>query len=103
MSPGVLGLVLERIFARMSPRKREVLALYELEGLSGPEIAERVGCPLPTVWTRLHHARRDFQKLSRKLGYAEDEVMACPFFRAGRRALRRHCRARAGCPRRIRG
>jgi len=65
----------ERIFARLSPKKREVLALYELEGLSGPEIALRLGCPLPTVWTRLHHARRDFHKLCGKLGYTDIEEL----------------------------
>ena len=36
--------------------------LYELEGLSGEEIAQLVGCPLKTVWTRLFHARAEFQK-----------------------------------------
>lgn len=44
----------------LSPKKREVFVLFELEGLSGPEIAAAVGCPLKTVWTRLFHARRDF-------------------------------------------
>ena len=53
------------ILARMSPKKREVLALFEFEGLSGEAIAERVGCPLDTVWTRLFHARREFARLAR--------------------------------------
>lgn len=60
------------IVARLAPKKREVFALYELEGLSGEEIAERVGCPLATVWTRLHHARRDFERIARKRGLAEE-------------------------------
>ena len=59
------------VVARLSPKKREVFALYELEGLSGEEIAERVGCPLATVWTRLHHARRDFESIARKRGLSE--------------------------------
>ncbi len=58
------------IVARLAPKKREVFALFELEGLSGEEIAERVGCPLATVWTRLHHARRDFERIARKRGLA---------------------------------
>lgn len=58
------------VVTRLSPKKREVFALYELEGLSGEEIAERVGCPLATVWTRLHHARRDFERIAQKRGLA---------------------------------
>ncbi len=56
------------VLARMAPKKREVFALFELEGLSGEEIAERVGCPVDTVWTRLFHARKEFEKIARKRG-----------------------------------
>ena len=56
------------VLERMAPRKREVFALFELEGLSGEEIAERVGCGVATVWTRLFHARRDFERIARKRG-----------------------------------
>jgi len=59
------------ILARLRPRQREVFALYELEGLSGEEIAARVGCPVNTVWTRLHHARRAFLKIGRQRGWIE--------------------------------
>lgn len=41
-------------------KKRTVFILFELQGMSGQEIAEAVGCPLKTVWTRLFHARREF-------------------------------------------
>lgn len=64
----------ERVLERMSPKKREVFALFELEGLSGEEIAERVGIPVGTVWTRLHHARREFVKIGRRLGCLETEA-----------------------------
>ncbi|HUB05985.1 MAG TPA: RNA polymerase sigma factor [Myxococcales bacterium] len=57
------------ILARMRPKQREVFALFELEGLSGDEIAARVGCPVNTVWTRLHHARQAFVTIGRKRGY----------------------------------
>ncbi|MBS1148776.1 MAG: polymerase sigma factor RpoE [Myxococcaceae bacterium] len=56
------------VLAKMAPKKREVFALYELEGLSGEEIAERVGCKVDTVWTRLHYARADFERLARQRG-----------------------------------
>ncbi len=59
------------VLAAMAPKKREVFALYELEGLSGAEVAERVGCNARTVRTRLFHARRDFARLARRRGYLE--------------------------------
>jgi RNA polymerase sigma-70 factor (ECF subfamily) len=61
----------ERVLERMAPKKREVFALFELEGLSGDEIAERLGCPTNTVWTRLHHARKEFIEIARRLGCLE--------------------------------
>lgn len=55
----------KRVYAaldRLSEKKRAVFILFELEGLSGEEIARAVGCPLKTVWTRLFHARREFEQ-----------------------------------------
>jgi RNA polymerase sigma-70 factor (ECF subfamily) len=57
----------ERVLERMNPKKREVFALFELEGLSGDEIAERIGCPVNTVWTRLYHARKQFLEIAKRL------------------------------------
>ena len=62
----------DRVLARMSPKKREVFALYELESLSGEEIAERVGCKVDTVWTRLHYARKEFAQIAEKLGVLQE-------------------------------
>lgn len=52
--------LLERILARMSDKRRAVFVLFEIEGYSGEEIAALMDIPIGTVWTRLHHARRDF-------------------------------------------
>jgi RNA polymerase sigma-70 factor (ECF subfamily) len=38
--------------------KRAVLVLYEIEGLSMKEVAEVIGCPLQTAYSRLHAARK---------------------------------------------
>lgn len=57
-----------QVLERMAFKKREVFALYELEGLSGEEIAERLDCKVDTVWTRLHYARKDFERIARKRG-----------------------------------
>jgi RNA polymerase sigma-70 factor (ECF subfamily) len=59
------------ILERLSPQKRAVLVLYEVEQLSGEEIAEIVGCPLKTVWSRLFYARRDFTAALQRRGMLE--------------------------------
>lgn len=58
----------QRVLERMAPKKREVLVLFELEALPAREIAQRLGCPEATVFTRLHHARREFKDLARRFG-----------------------------------
>jgi RNA polymerase sigma-70 factor (ECF subfamily) len=49
---------------QLGEKKRTVFILHELEGLSGEAIAQIVGCPLKTVWTRLFHARRELGRLA---------------------------------------
>ncbi|MBS2014817.1 MAG: RNA polymerase sigma factor [Deltaproteobacteria bacterium] len=48
-----------RALDALSPKKREVLVLVTIEGLSGEEAAKLLGIPVATVWTRLHHARNE--------------------------------------------
>jgi RNA polymerase sigma-70 factor (ECF subfamily) len=50
----------------LSFKHREVFSLYELEELDGNQIADLLGIPIGTVWTRLHHARRQFQDVMRR-------------------------------------
>ncbi|HVU52387.1 MAG TPA: sigma-70 family RNA polymerase sigma factor [Polyangia bacterium] len=54
--------------AELSDAHREVFVLYELQGLTGEQIAEIVGCPLPTVWSRLHYARLEFRRAVEETG-----------------------------------
>jgi RNA polymerase sigma-70 factor (ECF subfamily) len=49
-----------RLVGKMSERLRETFLLYEIEGYSGEEIAGLQNIPVNTVWTRLHHARKEF-------------------------------------------
>lgn len=56
-----------RALDRLPARKREVLVLFELEGLSGAEVAAAVGCSLETVWTRLHRARAELKQKLQQL------------------------------------
>ena len=53
-----LGAILDEL----DEDRRAVLILAELEEMSAPEIAEAVGAPLNTVYTRLRLARRDFDE-----------------------------------------
>jgi RNA polymerase sigma-70 factor (ECF subfamily) len=48
--------LLQRALDRLDDDKRTVLVLHELEGFSIPEVAELVGCPVQTAYTRLHAA-----------------------------------------------
>ncbi len=50
---------MSRALAALSPKKREVIVLVTIEGLSGEEVASLLAIPVATVWTRLHHARRE--------------------------------------------
>ena len=52
---------------RMPDDYRTALILYEIEGLSGEQVAELVGVPLGTIWVRLHRGRaRLLRELSRE-------------------------------------
>jgi RNA polymerase sigma-70 factor, ECF subfamily len=48
---------LDEILALLPPEQREVFVMFELEELSGKEIAAIVGAPLKTVYSRLRLAR----------------------------------------------
>ena len=47
---------LERAFRRLTLEQRAVLVFHRYVGLSLPEIADRLGVPLGTVKSRVHHA-----------------------------------------------
>ena len=51
------------VLERMKTIHRGVFVLYELEGLSGQEVAAVTGLPFVTVRRRLHYARQEFQSL----------------------------------------
>jgi RNA polymerase sigma-70 factor, ECF subfamily len=58
--------LLERALAAMPPPQREALLLRYRDDLSYAEIAIVVGCPIGTVRTRLHHAKRRLHELLEK-------------------------------------
>ncbi len=50
---------LDRALSRLTASKRIVLVLSEVEGYSCEEIALMLDVPIGTVWTRMHHARKE--------------------------------------------
>jgi RNA polymerase sigma-70 factor (ECF subfamily) len=59
--------LLDRLLDKLSPKKRMVLVLFEIEGLGVNEIASIMGCPPNTVWSRLRHARAELVKAARRV------------------------------------
>lgn len=58
----------DAVLRHLSREKREVFALFEIEGLTHEQISELTGVKIETVRTRLHYARKDFEKLCLKRG-----------------------------------
>lgn len=54
--------ILSLILRSMKEKHRTVFILFAVEGYSGEEIAELEGVPVNTIWTRLFHARKEFEK-----------------------------------------
>jgi len=59
------AIVLDAALSELSPAHREVMLLRFRDDLSYAEIAMVVGCPIGTVRTRIHHAKRRIYQLLR--------------------------------------
>jgi RNA polymerase sigma-70 factor (ECF subfamily) len=57
----------QRALDSMDLTHRAVFVLYELEGESCEQIAEMLDVPVGTVFSRLHTARKNFQKMHTRL------------------------------------
>lgn len=60
-----------RCLMQIKPPKRMVLLLHRVDGRSGKEIAEILQIKEATVWTRLHHARRELAAALARAGAKE--------------------------------
>lgn len=56
----------EALLQQLSPKKRAVLVLHDLQGVEAPRIAELLDTNLLTVRTRLFYARRELEALARQ-------------------------------------
>jgi RNA polymerase sigma-70 factor, ECF subfamily len=57
---------------RLTEKYRSVVILFEMEGLSGEEIASLTGTSLATVWVRLHRGRKKLKAHYRELAERRD-------------------------------
>jgi RNA polymerase sigma-70 factor (ECF subfamily) len=57
---------LRQLLDRLPPERRLALVLYEIEGVPVNEIARISDCAENTVWTRLHRARTELEKIARE-------------------------------------
>jgi RNA polymerase sigma-70 factor (ECF subfamily) len=53
---------LERILSTLSTEQRNVFILFEIEKMTGEELAEALGIPLGTVYSRLAQGRKAFKE-----------------------------------------
>ncbi len=59
---GLLAQEIERALAQLPEEQRMMILLADVEEMSYREIAEVIGCPIGTVMSRLHRARKAVQK-----------------------------------------
>jgi RNA polymerase sigma-70 factor (ECF subfamily) len=59
--------LLDRVLSRMDEDLVTVFTLFELEGMSTPEIAELVQIPIGTAASRLRRARQSFRAAAQRL------------------------------------
>jgi RNA polymerase sigma-70 factor, ECF subfamily len=63
--------LMDRVFVKTDPDLVTVFVLFELEGLSAPEIAQLVDIPVGTVASRLRRARATFRAAARRMELAQ--------------------------------
>ena len=61
-----------RVLDSMNERYRSLIVLFEIEKLSGDEIAELTGLKPGTLWVVLHRARAQFEKRLKELQEKEE-------------------------------
>lgn len=65
----------ERCLAKLSEGQRSVFVLYEVDELSGREIASLLGISLGTLRSRLRHARAIFRREAQRLAQQRTSTM----------------------------
>lgn len=68
--------ILHTILARMKDDRRAAFVLFEIDGLTGEEIARIQGVPVNTIWKRLYMARKEFLSLVARYHRADAHATA---------------------------
>jgi RNA polymerase sigma-70 factor (ECF subfamily) len=68
--------VVYEVLAKMRESYRTVLIMFEIEGLSGEEVAQLTGTKVETLWVQLHRARAQFLKLLASVDPSARELSA---------------------------
>lgn len=63
---------LAEVLDELEPARRAIFVMFEIEGIGCPEIAEQLGLPIGTVYSRLGAARVDFSKAALRLRRREE-------------------------------
>jgi len=67
--------IIHTLLEGLDEPKRTAFVLYELDGMVAPSIAELMGCPVQTVYTRLRAARAHFERALATLHGTEKEKL----------------------------
>lgn len=77
---------LQAVLSELDPEKREAFVLYELEGLGVAELAHATGVAEGTALYRLHQAREEVLRRSRRAEVSSAALASAANRNAGRRA-----------------
>jgi RNA polymerase sigma factor (sigma-70 family) len=83
VEPDDLGPILHQEIERLAERYRTPIVLCYLEGLTHDQVAERLGCPVGTVRSRLSTGRERLRRRLTARGLAPDYGLAEPATSAG--------------------
>lgn len=76
----ILAEEIDAALGRLQPQYRMLVVMADVEELSYREMAEILGCPIGTVMSRLHRARRlmqaELMEQARSMGLVDDEAEA---------------------------
>lgn len=50
----------------MDDDRRNALIMHDMDGLSAPEIAEALGVPLNTIYSRVRRGREEFRRRAKQ-------------------------------------
>ena len=70
--------ILLALLSKMNVDRGAAFVLFEIEGLSGEEIARIQGVPVNTLWKRLHVARKEFTALVARYQRGYDPTAPAP-------------------------